>query len=80
MRAYVLVQTEVGKATLVEQHLSADTLIPHIARVSLVTGPYDLVVEVNGMNINELARVVVDKIQSISHVVRTLTCPVISLS
>jgi DNA-binding Lrp family transcriptional regulator len=74
--AYVLIQTEVGKAAGVA------TQMREIAGVVLaddVTGPYDVIARVEAGSIDELGRLVVSHVQSIEGLTRTLTCPVVNL-
>jgi DNA-binding Lrp family transcriptional regulator len=74
--AYVLIQTEVGKAAGVA------TLLREIAGVVVaddVTGPYDVIARVEADSIDELGRLVVTHVQSIEGLTRTLTCPVVNL-
>ena len=74
--AYVLIQTEVGKAAGVA------TLLREIAGVVVaddVTGPYDVIARVEADSIDELGRLVVTDVQSIEGLTRTLTCPVVNL-
>jgi DNA-binding Lrp family transcriptional regulator len=74
--AYVLIQTEVGKAAGVA------TLLREIAGVVMaddVTGPYDVIARVEADSIDELGRLVVTHVQSIEGLTRTLTCPVVNL-
>jgi DNA-binding Lrp family transcriptional regulator len=74
--AYVLIQTEVGRAAGVA------TLLREIAGVVVaddVTGPYDVIARVEADSIDELGRLVVTHVQSIAGLTRTLTCPVVNL-
>jgi DNA-binding Lrp family transcriptional regulator len=74
--AYVLIQTEVGKAAGVA------TLLREIAGVVVaddVTGPYDVIARVEADSIDELGRLVVTHVQSIEGLTRTLSCPVVNL-
>jgi DNA-binding Lrp family transcriptional regulator len=74
--AYVLIQTEVGKAAGVA------TFLREIAGVVVaddVTGPYDVIARVEADSIDELGRLVVTHVQSIAGLTRTLTCPVVNL-
>jgi DNA-binding Lrp family transcriptional regulator len=72
--AYILVQAEVGKGTSVSKEVAA---IGQVTSAELVTGPYDVVALAEAESIDELARLVVSKIQAVDGVARTLTCPVI---
>jgi DNA-binding Lrp family transcriptional regulator len=76
VQAYVLIQTEVGKAATVAESIRA---ISGVAVAEDVTGPYDVIVKVEAPTMDELGRLVVAKIQSVSGITRTLTCPVVNL-
>ena len=76
IHAYILVQTEVGKAADVA------TLIAQIDGVELsedVTGPYDVIVRAQGPTVDELGSLVVSQIQKVPGITRTLTCPVVRI-
>lgn len=53
--------------------------IKGVASSEVVTGPYDVVAQVEARSLDELGRFVVGRIQSIEGVSRTLTCPVVRL-
>lgn len=74
--AYVLIQTEVGKAAAVAGQAKA---IPGVVSAEDVTGPYDVVVRADAGSIDELGRMVVSRLQTIEGITRTLTCPVVQL-
>ena len=74
--AYVLIQTEVGKAGRVA---GAATAINGVQHASPLTGPYDVIVRAEARNIDALGQLVVSRIQAINGVTRTLTCPVVHL-
>jgi len=44
-----------------------------------LTGPYDVIVRAEARNIDSLGQLVVSRIQAITGVTRTLTCPVVHL-
>ena len=76
VHAYILIQTEVGKAAEVAQAISG------MAGVTLsedVTGPYDVIVRAEARDIDEMGRMVVAQIQGVEGITRTLTCPVVHL-
>ncbi len=76
VQAYILVQTEVGKAAAVSKAIAA------IAGVTLaedVTGPYDVIVRAESANIDELGTLVLANIQSVPGITRTLTCPIVRI-
>jgi len=72
--AYVLIQTEVGKAAAV---VAALRDLPGASDAASVAGPYDVIVRTEARNIDELGRLVVSRIQVLDGVGRTLTCPII---
>ncbi len=74
--AYVLIQTEVGKAAQVAREV-AD--IDGVVSAEDVTGPYDVIVRAEAESMDELGRMVVSKVQLIDGITRTLTCPVVHL-
>ncbi len=76
VEAYVLIQTEVGKAKQVVEEVR---LIEGVSQADDVTGPYDIVVRAGAEDVDGLGRLVVARIQSIPGITRTLTCPVINL-
>ena len=76
VEAYVLIQTEVGKAKIVAEEVR---LIDGIMSADDVTGPYDVIVRVEAGDVDQLGRLVVAGIQAISGITRTLTCPIVHL-
>src|SRR2546421_436423 len=76
VQAYILIQTEVGKARDVA---AAITDIPGVVRVDAVTGPYDVIVLTEAHSVDELGKMIVSKVQLVSGITRTLTCSVVRL-
>ena len=76
VRAYVLIQTEVGKAAAVAAEISS---IPGVTSSEDVTGPYDVIVKATAENVDTLGQLVVAKVQNVEGITRTLTCPVVHL-
>ena len=74
--AYILLQTEVGKAADVATQVAE---IKGVAAAEDVTGPYDVIVRAEARNVDELGKMVVSRIQAIPGITRTLTCPVVHL-
>lgn len=74
--AYVLIQTEVGKAASVSTAVGA---IDGVRMAETVTGPYDCIVRVEGATMDEVAKTVVSRIQMVDGITRTLTCEVVHL-
>jgi len=76
VQAYILIQTEVGKAALVARSI-AD--IKGVTQAEDVTGPYDVIVRAEARNVDELGKLVVAKVQAVDGITRTLTCPIVHL-
>lgn len=76
VNAYILIQTEVGRAAAVAE---AVRTISGIQQVDDVTGPYDVIVRVGAESVDELGRLVVAQVQAVPGITRTLTCPVVNL-
>jgi DNA-binding Lrp family transcriptional regulator len=74
--AYVLIQTEVGKAAQVASEVSS---IDGVVSADDVTGPYDVIARAEADAMDELGKMVVSRIQMIDGITRTLTCPVVNL-
>jgi DNA-binding Lrp family transcriptional regulator len=76
VQAYVLIQTEVGKAATVATEVRA---LDGVVAADDVTGPYDVIARAESESVDELGRMVVSRIQRIDGITRTITCPVVNL-
>ncbi|MGH8924882.1 MAG: Lrp/AsnC family transcriptional regulator [bacterium] len=76
VQAFVLIQTEVGKAAYVAEQVRT---IQGVESADDVTGPYDVIVKASAPDVDALGKLVVARIQSIEGITRTLTCPVVHL-
>jgi DNA-binding Lrp family transcriptional regulator len=76
VQAYILIQTEVGKAAEVARETAG---IKGVTLAEDVTGPYDVIVRAEARNVDELGKLVVARVQSVAGITRTLTCPVVHL-
>ena len=76
VNAYILIQTEVGKAAAVAREIAA---IKGVTNAEDVTGPYDVIVRAEARSVDELGKLVVAKVQAVDGITRTLTCPVVHL-
>ncbi len=76
VQAYVLIQTEVGKAAAVAAEVRS---VPGVTEAEDVTGPYDVIVRAEAETVDDLGKLVVARIQSVEGITRTLTCPVVHL-
>ena len=76
VQAYILIQTDVGKAAEVANEI-AD--VEGVTMAEDVTGPYDVIVRAEARNVDELGKLVVARVQNIPGITRTLTCPVVHI-
>jgi DNA-binding Lrp family transcriptional regulator len=76
VKAYVLVQTEVGKSALVAQTIAG---LGGVAAAEDVTGPYDVIVTLEAPSVDELAQLVTRGVQKVPGITRTVTCNVVHL-
>jgi DNA-binding Lrp family transcriptional regulator len=76
VRAFVLIQTEVGKAAAVAEQIRA---LDGVVTADDVTGPYDVIAQAEADTVDDLGKMVVSKVQMIDGITRTLTCPVVNL-
>jgi DNA-binding Lrp family transcriptional regulator len=74
--AYVLIQTEVGKAGEVAKAILD---VEGVRSAEGVTGPYDVIAVTQADNVDELGKLVVAGIQAVRGISRTLTCPVVHI-
>ncbi|SHE27297.1 transcriptional regulator, AsnC family [Ferrithrix thermotolerans DSM 19514] len=73
MQAYVLIQTDLGRVTDILRKVKE---IATVTRADSVTGPYDIIALLEAPSVEEIGREVVESIQVIDGVTRTLTCPI----
>ena len=71
-QAYILIQTEVGKATAIAAQIRQ---LPGVLTAEDVVGPYDVVARVESVDGAGFSQVV-SGIQQVAGITRTLTCEV----
>lgn len=76
VQAYILVQTNVGKAAEVAEAIRA---LDGVTVAQDVTGPYDVIVQAEAHSVDELGQLVVAKVQNVPGITRTVTCPVVNI-
>ena len=76
VHAYVLIQTDVGKAAQVAHQVGG---VEGVVVAEGVTGPYDVIARAEAGSMNELGRMVVADIGQIEGITRTITCPVVKI-
>ena len=70
-KAFVLIETAVGKNKEVVAHLSQ---LGGVKSVDIVTGPYDIIAIVEGESLNEIGDLITGKIHPVPGINRTVTC------
>lgn len=76
VKAYILIQTEVGQASEVAGRVSG---IPGVDEAHDVTGPYDVIVQAHADDVDALGSLVLARIQRLDGIARTLTCPIVNI-
>ena len=76
VQAYILIQTEVGKAATVAEQIAS---ISGVTLAEDVTGPYDVIARVEAPSVDELGQLVIARIQDVKGITRTLTCTVVHI-
>jgi DNA-binding Lrp family transcriptional regulator len=80
MRGYVLVETEVGRTQAVGaelRHLTSQTA--RVIAVDTVTGPFDVIVQLEADDLDHLGKCITDEVQQIDGIQRTTTCLAVNL-
>jgi DNA-binding Lrp family transcriptional regulator len=73
VEAFMLIQTEVGRAEVVAKQLAG---LPGVLSSQYVTGPYDVIVRIGADNLADLEAQIVPSVQQVAGITRTLTCPI----
>jgi DNA-binding Lrp family transcriptional regulator len=73
VHAYILVQTEVGRAAGVTEEARN---IEGVTEAHELMGSYDVIIKATVDQLDQLGPVVVHKVQAIQGITRTITCPV----
>lgn len=81
VKGYVLIGTDVGTAKSVADQLRASKYEKAtILAVDTVTGPYDVIAQLEAADLNQLGTCITEAIQTISGVSHTTTCLTIILN
>lgn len=75
VRAYVLIQTQVNAPGVAATLRS----MPGVESADDVSGPYDVIALAAAADLHALGELVVQRVQGIEGVTRTLTCPITKL-
>ena len=71
MKAYVLIETQVGRT---KEVVEAIRLLESKASVHAVTGPYDAIATLEGESLNRIGDIVTARIHPVAGISRTVTC------
>ncbi|MGC1407198.1 MAG: Lrp/AsnC ligand binding domain-containing protein [Candidatus Dormiibacterota bacterium] len=71
VRAYILMTLEPGKAIDVVKRLRKES---GVTQVDAITGEYDAIAQVEAKDVKGIGAFIVDRLQGVSGVVRTITC------
>ena len=74
VQAYILIQTEVGRASGIADEIAR---IQGVTMAEDVTGPYDVIARIEAPTVDQLGQIVIAKIQDVKGITRTLTCTVV---
>jgi DNA-binding Lrp family transcriptional regulator len=76
LKAYILINTKIGKTTEVAHKLMK---MPEVKHLDIIMGPYDMIVLVETEGHETLSQIVMRKFQSMEYINHTMTCPVIRM-
>ena len=80
VRGYILIEAEVGKAKAVGEAVhSMKHSDARVAAVDTVTGPFDVIVQLEADDLDKLGNAITDGIQRVEGVQRTTTCLAVKL-
>ena len=74
VQAYVLIQTEVGRASAVAESIAK---ITGVTVAEDVTGPYAVIARVEARTVDDLGKLVIARIQDVPGITRTLSCTIV---
>ncbi len=76
LKAYVLINTQIGKTTDVVKQLQQ---MPEVKHIDVIMGPYDIIALVETESHDSLSHMVMKKLQAIDAIKHTMTCTVVKL-
>ncbi len=81
IRGYILVETEVGRTEAVGSAVrDLGSTFAKVTAVDTVTGPFDVIVQLEADDLDELGKCITGDIAGIDGVQRTTTCLAVSLT
>jgi len=80
VRGYILVETEVGRTQAVGKAMrELSSEMARVMAVDTVTGPYDVIVQLEADDLDQLGKCITEELQRVEGVQRTTTCLAVSL-
>ncbi len=76
LKAYILINTQIGKTSEVLKKLKEMSEIKHL---DIIMGPYDIIAQVETDSHDSLSHIVMQKLQNIDAIKHTMTCTVVNL-
>ena len=73
VKAYILIQTVTSAGHVAAEIRNLDGVLSS----DDVSGPYDVIVQIAAKDMDDLGKTVVNRIQAVEGISRTLTCPVV---
>ena len=70
-KAFILIETVTSRTKQVASTLQQ---LKGVKSADCVTGPYDLIAVVEGENLDEIGKLIIDKIHPVAGISRTVTC------
>jgi DNA-binding Lrp family transcriptional regulator len=72
--AFILVQFEPEKGLSQRDTAEDIAMLPGIFEVHMISGEYDMLLKVRGSSMEEIGKLVIDRLRDVKGVARTLTC------
>ncbi len=76
IKAYILINTQIGKTTDVVKALKD---MPEVKHIDVIMGPYDIIAQVETDSHDSLSHMVMKRLQGIVAIKHTMTCTVVNL-
>lgn len=72
--SFILVQFEPEKGTSQRETAEEISELPGIFEVHMISGEYDMLLKVRGSSMEDIGKLVIDRLREVKGVARTLTC------
>ncbi|MCU4138292.1 MAG: DNA-binding transcriptional regulator [Thermodesulfobacteria bacterium] len=74
IRAYVLINTQIGQTQKVAEELKK---ISEVKKIDIIMGPYDIIIEIEVPTYEDISEILLNRLQNIPAINHTMTCPVV---